>query len=111
MGTFNFLPATFMASVLNDFLSVLTPVPVSTPEQYDGWQYKWKFIVFRPARNFILFVPLQLRTNLSLVLKFEGLLLGALLFYCLFAYWGSSTNSKKAKKWHVLERNLNGAYR
>ena len=36
------------------------------------------------------------------VLKTEGYLLGALLFYCLFAIWGSSTNSKKAKNWHVL---------
>ena len=36
------------------------------------------------------------------VLKTEGYLLAALLFYCLFAFWGSFTNSKKAKNWHVL---------
>ena len=36
------------------------------------------------------------------MLKTEGYLLGALLFYCLFAFWGSSTNSKKAKNWHVV---------
>lgn len=41
------------ANVLNEFFSVLTPAPVLTPEEYDGWQYRWKFIVFRPACDFI----------------------------------------------------------
>lgn len=41
------------ASVLNDLVAVLTPVPVLTPEEYDGWQYRWKAFVFRPACNFI----------------------------------------------------------
>ena len=47
-----------------------------------------------------------IQISLSTVLKTEGYLLGALLFYCLFAFWGSSTNSKKAKNWHVSYRNL-----
>jgi len=71
-----------MASAFNDLVSILTPVPVSIPEEYDGWQYRWKGLVFRPA-----------------LLKTEGYLLGALLFYCFFAVWGSTTNSRKVKKW------------
>lgn len=39
------------ARVLNDVFSVLTPPPALTPEEYDGWEYRWKFFVFRPACN------------------------------------------------------------
>ena len=92
------------ANVLNDFLSVFTPVPISTPEEYDGWQYRWKFIVFRPACNLFQLCRMTESKLLSqlTVLKTEGYLLGALLFYCLFAFWGSFANSKKAKNWHVF---------
>ncbi|KIK06685.1 hypothetical protein K443DRAFT_673970 [Laccaria amethystina LaAM-08-1] len=69
-------------SALTTFLAALTPPPVVTPEQYDGWQWTWKFFVFRPA-----------------TLKNEAYLLAALLFYALFAYVGSSSNSNKARKW------------
>lgn len=44
--------------------------------------------------------------SLSTVLTTEGYLLAGLLFYCLFAFWGSSTNSKKAKNWRVLTEIL-----
>ncbi|KAF8165327.1 hypothetical protein B0H34DRAFT_233751 [Crassisporium funariophilum] len=67
---------------VNQFLANITPPPVVTPEDYDGWQLRWKFIVFRPA-----------------LLKTEALLILGLLFYGLFAYWGASSNAKKAKKW------------
>lgn len=45
------------ASVFNNLFSVLTPAPVLTPEEYDGWQYRWKFFVFRPTCNFIPIMP------------------------------------------------------
>ncbi|KDR83722.1 hypothetical protein GALMADRAFT_236069 [Galerina marginata CBS 339.88] len=71
-----------MATILTQFLSGLTPPPVVTPEEYDGWQLRWKVLVFRPA-----------------VLKTEAYLLLGLLFYIAFAYFGASANSRKAKKW------------
>ena len=52
-GTILLAIADMAVNVLNEFFSVLTPVPISTPEEYDGWQYRWKSIVFRPACNFI----------------------------------------------------------
>jgi hypothetical protein len=93
-----------MAANLNDFLSGFTPVPISTPEEYDGWQYRWKFIVFRPACNLFQLCRMTESKFLSqlTVLKTEGYLLGALLLYCLFASWGSFTNSKKTKDWYVF---------
>lgn len=42
-----------MATFLNTFLQSITPPPVVTPEQYDGYELKWKAIVFRPARMFV----------------------------------------------------------
>jgi len=42
-----------MASVFNDFIAGITPPPVVTPEEYEGWQLKWKALVFRPARMFL----------------------------------------------------------
>lgn len=39
-----------MASFLTNILASLTPPPVVTPEEYDGWQLRWKVLVFRPAR-------------------------------------------------------------
>ena len=95
------------ARVLNDVFSVLTPPPALTPEEYDGWEYRWKFFVFRPACNFIQIMPYDwIQISLSTVLTTEGYLLAGLLFYCLFAFWGSSTNSKKAKNWRVITEIL-----
>ena len=53
------------AKALNDLFSVLTPPPALTPEEYDGWEYRWKFIVFRPACNFIPIMSYNLNPNLS----------------------------------------------
>ncbi|KAF8204994.1 hypothetical protein BJ912DRAFT_1073594 [Pholiota molesta] len=73
-----------------NFLTAITPPPVVTPEDYDGWQLRWKMLVFRPA-----------------LLKTEAYLSLAVLFYVAFWYWGSSTNANKAKNWSVfLTRGL-----
>ncbi|KAF8974544.1 hypothetical protein BDZ97DRAFT_1911717 [Flammula alnicola] len=69
-------------SFLNQFLTTITPPPVVTPEEYDGWQLRWKLLVFRPA-----------------LLKTEAFLALFVLFYVAFWYWGSTVNANKAKKW------------
>ncbi|KAJ3505951.1 hypothetical protein NLJ89_g7149 [Agrocybe chaxingu] len=50
------------------FVTLITPPPVVTPDHYDGWQLRWKAIVFRPA-----------------LLKTEAYLAAGILFYLLFA--------------------------
>ncbi|KAF9485337.1 DUF1682-domain-containing protein [Pholiota conissans] len=69
-------------SFLTDFLTVITPPPIVTPDDYDGWQLRWKLLVFRPA-----------------LLKTEAYLSLLVLFYVAFWYWGSTVNANKAKKW------------
>ncbi|KAF9057560.1 hypothetical protein BJ165DRAFT_1537985 [Panaeolus papilionaceus] len=71
-----------MASFLVNLAGGITPPPVITPEHYDGWQLRWKFLVFRPAE-----------------LKTEALLIAGVLFYLAVFYVGSSINSRKAKNW------------
>ncbi|PPQ77766.1 hypothetical protein CVT25_011201 [Psilocybe cyanescens] len=71
-----------MATFLTPFLQSITPPPVVTPEHYDGYELKWKALVFRPA-----------------LLKTEAYLLVAISLYILFAYFGASSNARKAKKW------------
>lgn len=41
-------------------LAFLTPPPLVVPEDYDGVEYKWKFLVFRPGREFIHFANYSL---------------------------------------------------
>ncbi|KAF7332227.1 hypothetical protein MKEN_00103700 [Mycena kentingensis (nom. inval.)] len=53
-----------MATLLTDLIKGLTPPPVHIPAQYDGLEYRWKFLTFRPA-----------------LFKTEIYLLSAVLFY------------------------------
>lgn len=46
-----FLELTAVMNILTNVLSQLTPPPIVNPLEYDGWEYKWKFLVFRPARE------------------------------------------------------------
>ncbi|RXW25247.1 hypothetical protein EST38_g607 [Candolleomyces aberdarensis] len=69
-------------SFLSTLLAGITPPPVVTPEEYDGWEYRWKFFVFRPA-----------------TLKTEGYLALGFLVYVLFTFYGIARNSSKAKNW------------
>ncbi|KAK7049520.1 hypothetical protein VNI00_005551 [Paramarasmius palmivorus] len=69
-------------SALTNILASLAPPPVVVPEEYDGWEARWKLFVFRPA-----------------YFKTEALLLGALLFYVGFWFIGKGLNSKKAQRW------------
>lgn len=40
---------------LAKFLSGLTPPPLEIPATYEGWEFKWKMFVFRPACKFFFF--------------------------------------------------------
>ncbi|PPQ72906.1 hypothetical protein CVT26_014569 [Gymnopilus dilepis] len=69
-----------MASVLTQLLGAITPPPITTPEDYDGWELRWKVLVFRPA-----------------LLKTEAYLAIGVLVYVLSWYIGSTINARKAK--------------
>lgn len=49
---------------------------------YNGWELRWRFIVFRPDD-----------------FKAEAYIILAVLFYVAFYWWGSSLNSARVKKW------------
>lgn len=56
-------PTANMGSLIANFLQSLTPPPfVNTPE-YDGWEYRWKLFVFRPAREYIFPVTRRVLTT------------------------------------------------
>ena len=45
-----------MASALK-LLAALTPPPFVQPVEYDGLEYKWKMLVFRPGRMSLILTP------------------------------------------------------
>jgi hypothetical protein len=71
-----------MAAVLGNFLSGLTPPPYVNPVEYDGWQYKRGYMVFRPA-----------------LLKRELAIVAAFLFYVVVYFVGKSQNVRRATTW------------
>ncbi|KDQ64524.1 hypothetical protein JAAARDRAFT_145351 [Jaapia argillacea MUCL 33604] len=76
------MAATPQANPILQFLASLTPPPPFVPEEYDGWQFRWRNLVLRPA-YFI--------NELYFVL--------AVLAYAGFFYLGKALNAKKANKW------------
>jgi hypothetical protein len=44
-----------MSGLLVNVLGSLTPPPFVQPADYHGWELKWKFLVFRPARTWLVF--------------------------------------------------------
>jgi hypothetical protein len=42
-----------MASLLVKIVGAMTPSPFVQPTDYDGWEVKWKFLVFRPGRMWL----------------------------------------------------------
>ncbi|CAE6448679.1 unnamed protein product [Rhizoctonia solani] len=64
-------------------LSFLTPAPAIFPsEEYDGFQLRWKTLVFRPAE-----------------FKYEGLALLAIVAYVVLYVFGKRVNENRAGKW------------
>lgn len=50
-------------SFLTQLIQGITPAPVHTLEEYDGWEFRWKFFVFRPASGCIHFCYLRSRVT------------------------------------------------
>jgi hypothetical protein len=66
-----------------NILSFLTPSPaLFPPEEYDGFQLRWKNIVFRPAE-----------------FLYEGLALVAIMSYFALYFYGKRLNEVRAGKW------------
>lgn len=40
-------------SLLPKLLAGLTPPPINVPEEYDGLEFRWKALTFRPACTYI----------------------------------------------------------
>ncbi|KIK68153.1 hypothetical protein GYMLUDRAFT_36991 [Collybiopsis luxurians FD-317 M1] len=69
-----------MSTLLN-LLGALTPPPFVAPDNFDGLEYRWKWLTFRPAYFYK-----------------EAFLLAVLLFYVAFFFVGQAINSRKAEK-------------
>ncbi|CAE6523053.1 unnamed protein product [Rhizoctonia solani] len=70
-------------SVPPSLLSFLTPAPAVFPsEEYDGFQLRWKNVVFRPAE-----------------FKYEGFTLLAILVYIALYLFGKRANEQRAGRW------------
>ncbi|KAG1755672.1 DUF1682-domain-containing protein [Suillus lakei] len=72
-----------MASLLVKILGAMTPPPFVQPTDYDGWEVKWKFLVFRPR-----------------LFQNQAYLLTVLLAYVAIAIYGKYVNSKRANSWY-----------
>ncbi|KAG6335635.1 hypothetical protein ID866_3451 [Astraeus odoratus] len=70
-----------MAGSLLSALSSLVPPPFVLSETYDGLEYRWRFIVFRPA-----------------LLQTQACLFLALATYLAFCLYGKAVNQRKADK-------------
>ncbi|KIY71440.1 DUF1682-domain-containing protein [Cylindrobasidium torrendii FP15055 ss-10] len=63
-------------------LARLTPPPVVVPEEYDGLEFRWKSLVFRPA-----------------YFTSEAALIGFIFFYLAWAYIGKNVNKQRVDAW------------
>ncbi|KAI9063227.1 DUF1682-domain-containing protein, partial [Trametes sanguinea] len=67
----------------------LTPPMPDISAKYDGLEYKWKFITFRPA-----------------YFKNELYFLAVVLLYVVFHYIGKQANRSRARKWFDEHRSI-----
>ncbi|EGO27566.1 hypothetical protein SERLADRAFT_461258 [Serpula lacrymans var. lacrymans S7.9] len=77
-----------MASLLN-LIGGLTPPPVILSDDYEGLEYRWKFISFRPA-----------------LFQTQALLLVGVCLYVLLAFYGKRLNAQIANKWFAAHLGL-----
>ncbi|KAJ3529403.1 hypothetical protein NM688_g7859 [Phlebia brevispora] len=63
-------------------LQAISPPPILLPQEYDGLEFRWKFLVFRPA-----------------MFKQEAWFLSVVLLYIVFYFIGKSANVSRAQKW------------
>ncbi len=97
------LPGAYPMSVLPKLLAGLTPPPVNVQEEYDGLQWRWKIFVFRPACMSFCDGYVDCCPDLYTSTDFtnEVFMIGALVFYVLFWWYGSTKNKQVANKWCV----------
>ncbi|PCH41010.1 DUF1682-domain-containing protein [Wolfiporia cocos MD-104 SS10] len=67
---------------MSALLKLLTPPPVNVSPDYDGVEYQWRFLTFRPA-----------------FFQYEPYLLAGLLLYVALYFWGKRANDAAVKKW------------
>ena len=93
-------------NVLRDLAQVLTPAPPYTSWEYEGVQYRWKNLVFRPAclySSTLHYYCWQLIFfHRLLVFKNEVFLLAGLALYIVWYIIGKSINRKRAETWLVF---------
>ncbi|KAL1689308.1 hypothetical protein GGG16DRAFT_58026 [Schizophyllum commune] len=70
-------------------LNFLAPRPFVHPETWEGVEYKWKFLVFRPG-----------------YFKLEGYILAAVAVYLVLFFYGKSANARKANAWFSAHKPL-----
>lgn len=78
-----------MTTPLAQLLSSLTPPVPNLSEDYDGLEFRWKMVTFRPA-----------------LFQKELYLLTAVVLYAVFYFVGVSINSRKANKWLDAHKTL-----
>lgn len=91
------------AGLLNAVKAITPSIPTQ-PEHWDGIEFRYNRIVFRPARK-----ALHLsffRVLISLIhseFKIEGTLLSLILLYFLLWYIGKANNYRRAMAWSVYQ--------
>lgn len=88
-----------------NLVKLLTPAPVVLPDYYDGIEYRWKSLTFRPAREYPSNASLILDMCLIIgppVFKLEAIFLAVVLTYVLAYYLGKWYNDNLAHKWFVI---------
>lgn len=89
-----------MASLV---IQYLTPPMPDVSGDYDGLEYRWKFLTFRPACEFgLLSLPTQRDSYHTSDFKNEVYFLGAVLLYAVCYFIGKKANERRANKWCVL---------
>lgn len=100
-----------MSSLFVKLTKALAPPPHINPVEYDDLEFKWRFLVFRPAcAYFRAFDDPKLTLGpffrclvlLAPVFKVEAYLFGAVLLYTVWTIVGSQVNHSTAKSWFVL---------
>ena len=77
-----------MAS-FTQLIKSVTPPQVILTDAYDGLEYRWKFLTFRPA-----------------LFSLEPYLIGVVAFYFLFFLYGKSVNRSKTNAWYKAHLDI-----